>query len=243
MNGKDEFLLDGCDEQKKNSVHAVISAYRSLLTPISYVSMPITTGKLYYEVLDKMGSVLTKDQVYDQIIRPNGERGLDFAQSIEGLPTFPVVAPAIFEAKQMRWTEREYMYLWYRILEEKAREIWMSPGWQYSNGCSEEFTRAMKIQWDFVRLDPTTEDEPLPIRAYDALGNELNIYDGTKLVFEAIVDLKDRGHDCPKLIECLHELVNYAGVYYTYGKDQGWVCPHEVDYEQMAAWSEQIRSL
>jgi len=236
MNGTDELLLDDCDEQKRSSVHIVISAYRSLLTPISYVSMPITTGKLYYEVLEKIGSDISKKQIYDLVIKPNGEQGVKFAKEIK--TTYPIVAPAIFEAKQMRWTERQYMYLWYRILEEKAKEIWMSPDWQYSNGCAEEFTRSMKLQWDFVRLESRSLS---PITAFDAESNKLTIFDGAKLLYKAIKDLHQRNHICIKLVECLHELVNYAGAFYTYGINQGWECPDEVDYGQMVIWAEETK--
>lgn len=155
--GDEKDLLERIPQEKRESVAIVLSAYRSMLSPIAYVSMAITSGRRYYEVLEAKGvkslDELAKQDsnaVYRDIIQPNIAYGVDLAKAISQKTALPVIAPAIFEAKKQRWREEEYMFMWYRMLEEKAQEIYMMKGWQYSNGCSQEFVRAMEMKHGFV---------------------------------------------------------------------------------------------
>lgn len=155
--GDEKDLLERIPQEKRESVSIVLSAYRSMLSPIAYVSMAITSGRRYYDVLEAKGvkslDELAKqdpDAIYRDIIQPNIAYGVDLAKTISQKTSLPVIAPAIFEAKKQRWREEEYMFMWYRMLEEKAQEIYMMEGWQYSNGCSQEFVRAMEMKHGFV---------------------------------------------------------------------------------------------
>jgi hypothetical protein len=195
MNGTDEFLLNSSDQQKKDGINTVLSAYRSILGPVSFVSMPITGGQIYYDVLDKHDGSITKEQMIDLVIKPNCVRGVNFAKSIAPMASFPVLVPSVLEAENMRWSDSEYMYLWYHVIEEKAQEIWMSPGWEYSNGSSQEFTRAIKMR---------KSGKPIVIRDY--FGEEMRLTDGVDMLAASIGDLHTRGYDCTQLAESLREL-------------------------------------
>lgn len=153
----DKKLLKNTSKSKKDSIDTVRSAYRSMLHPVAYVSMAITTGKLYYEVLEsknvKTIDELVKkdpDSLYRDIIQPNIKHGVNLAERIAQITHLPVIAPAIFEAKKQRWHDNEYMFMWYRLLEEKVEELYLTDGWEYSNGASQEFVRAMEMQFGFV---------------------------------------------------------------------------------------------
>lgn len=155
--GDDKSLLRESTRVKKDSIDIVLSAYRSMLHPVAYVSMAITSGKLCYDVLDSRGvksldelKEVDPDAIYRDIIQPNISHGISLAERIAKKTELPVIAPAVFEAKKHRWGQKEYMFMWYRVIEEKVQEIYMMDGWEYSDGASQEFVRAMEMQFGFV---------------------------------------------------------------------------------------------
>ena len=196
MNGMYEELPNSCDEQKRQSIEAVISAYKSILTPLSHISMPISSGKRYYDVISK-NPYISQDQIYRDIIRYNAEQGIALSRAIVPKAKYPVVVPALFEAKEMRWTEEEYMYMWYNVIHEKALEIWMVPDWEYSDGCSEEFLKAIEMQ-----------EAGSSIVVFDFDGNHMDKYAGINLLYDAILDITERGFKCPKLENCHYSLID-----------------------------------
>jgi hypothetical protein len=157
VHGEDTGLLVGSSENNIESISVVLSAYRSVIHPLAYVSMPITSGKRLYDVFEQarvhsIDELKEKEpgSVYNDILKPNVMHGIDSARKIAGDISLPVIAPSIFEARKQRWGENEYMFLWYRVLEEKIQEIYMTDGWQYSNGGAQEFVRAIEMQFGFI---------------------------------------------------------------------------------------------
>src|SRR3989339_875933 len=70
-------------EERKNLIDLVLGAYLSIRHPIAYVSMPITSGKILYDVLEKKGvrnieELIKQDpnSLYNDIIKPNVEMGM-----------------------------------------------------------------------------------------------------------------------------------------------------------------------
>ena len=211
--------------ENKDNVNIVIGAYRSILHPIAYMSLPITSGKRCYEVLDKhkvksMDELIKKDKdlLYGEIIKPNIEEGLVLAERLAEKSVLPVVAPSIFEAKKQRWGQNDYMFMWFRVIEEKARKMYMKNGWEYSNGGSEEFVRAMEMQFGFI--NPSNGMEHFPkgtdlervykelrqIKVFNEDEGELRLHDGFKMIKKAVLDLKERGFSSPTLCESLEKL-------------------------------------
>ena len=202
-------------EDRKDLVDLVLGAFRSIRGPVAYVSMPITSGKLLYDVLEKKGvtslaelAQVDKPAIYDDIIKPNVDMGIAAADKIT--TTLPPLAPSVFEGKKFRWSQEEYMALWLKVIEERAREMHMTEGWEYSNGGVQEFTRAMQMyhfinysperylelsEWNRTRL---TRDMAT-IKVFDMDGERLRLVEGRELVQNAIADLHKRGFDASSL--------------------------------------------
>ncbi len=225
--GNDSWRLE--KSANSENINVVLGAYRSILHPIAYMSLPITSGKKYYEVLEKHGvkttEELDKELLYLEIIKPNIEEGLILAERLSEESILPVVAPSIFEAKKQRWGQNDYMFLWFRVIEEKARRMYMKDGWEYSNGGSEEFVRAMEMQFGFINpwngMEHFPKDTDLEkiyeelkkIKVYDERGNELRINDGFSMIKNAIIDLDKRGFKSQVLNSSLDKLYCISGYF------------------------------
>jgi len=204
----------------------VLSAYRSFRSPIAYVSMPLTTGRRLYDLLQERGLKdmrhVERSELVSQVIEPNIAEGIQFAEKLRKRE-FPPVAPAVFKARD--WSQDEYMSLWLQLITEKAREIHMSPNWGFSNGCVEEFVRAMEMQYGFINTSwgmerfPSDADKSKEylsvrqIRAYDSEERELKLDSGALIVVDAIKDLRKRGFDSTKLFAGLQKLINIGGYF------------------------------
>lgn len=198
-----EMLLD---------VGIVLKAYSSVLSDLAYVSMPITSGRILYDIFEEYGvsslqELNEKDTevLVKKVIVPNLEMGKKFAHDVETRTDLPVVAPCEFEAKKKRWAQDEYMYMWLQFIENKVVEIHMIEGWQYTNGGAEEFTRGIEMQFNFCdRRDVTI---------FDHNGNEIQITEGVKLISEAIHNINYRGFSPGELPKMVHKLTSVAGYF------------------------------
>lgn len=226
----------GCDElpaqavlEKMDGINLVLSAYRSICNRVLYASVPITTGKRFYEVLEKYGVknledllAKNKDVFFAEIIKPNIECGNDFANGLAKKLGATVIAPSVFEAKKQRWGQDEYMFLWYRFLEERVKEIHLMPFPNYSNGSAKEMVRGIEMQFGFVNpiqgmeYVPSNTDkfalfgEMRKIKIYDFEGNEVKIQDANHMLCESIKDLRGKGFDTTGLEECQNKLMSIA---------------------------------
>jgi len=263
----DEALLAKSPEEKRHSIGIVISAYRSMFTDIAYASMPITSGKLFYGVLEKYNVknqsellAVNKDALYLEIIKPNIESGIEFARELEARLEIPVLAPSVFEAKKQRWSQDEYMFLWYRVIEEMASEMHMMDGWEYSNGGTKEFYTATLMA--FGRHHPFLYGGPerfvvryLPeekrsqkqlnqmrnIKTYSQSGEEIRLEEGVDLISSAIFDLEKRGFKSDPLVDILLELLdlnNSAANYSVRGQNKNpgfhaFQKPYDCDHKKI----------
>ena len=129
---------------------------RMQLYTIAYASAPITTGQRMYEVFKSVG-VSSQDELkkkdpalfYKEVMELNIRAGEEFAQHIRLLQKSEatkqytgVICPATFFAKG--WTQEHYMSFWERIIETFVDAIHFNNGWQYSNGCVEEYLIGLK---------------------------------------------------------------------------------------------------
>ncbi len=113
------------------------------------------------------------------------------------------MVPGVFEARKQRWSQEEYMILWLRLITASVKELWLSDGWEYSNGGAIEFCRGIMIQFRFVE----TRTDRLPI--YDHNRSPVGLVEGAWKLASAIQDLRKRGFDASKL---LVELGQIAGI-------------------------------
>lgn len=201
-------LLDHSSAVQKTNIEVVESAFRSLLSSIAYVSMPISSGKILYDVLEKYGVKNTKELkaidpqiIFKEVIEPNAAIGQAFAQEVMQRAKYPVLAPAIFESKNQRWDDGEYMALWYRVIEGKAKEIHLIDNWEFSNGGVEEFVRGSEMRCGLSELENNSD-----VRVMDGRGNDISLNRGAQMIAEALINLRSRGFEAPRLEVALRKL-------------------------------------
>jgi hypothetical protein len=220
------------EHKRRGEMDLVLGAYRSIRHPVAYVSTPITTGKRLYDVLERKGvktleelALVDPESLHSEIIRPNIERGLEVADSLRTRIRLPPISPCVFDATKQKWSQRDYLLMWLRVIEEKAEEMYMTDGWEYSNGSAKEFARAMQMQFDFVNpesgMEHFSKDADLEkeyqrlrkIKAYAENGKELRIDEGFKLIADAAMDLRGRGFPYMDIFDSLQELINIVATY------------------------------
>lgn len=117
-------------------------------TKVIYISTPITNGKILLPWLSSLPDHVKSDsQTYEKlllehVIKPNIEKGQAFAARVRDLSRAPVIDPSPFMADD--WTQTDYIELWTCVIEEYASEVWFNSGWEFSNGCTQEYLAALK---------------------------------------------------------------------------------------------------
>lgn len=195
-----ENRLSNSTDEVRRTIDIVWSAYKSVLSKeghLAYVSTAISSGKLMYGILQQIGCSYDElkkhhsNVLYEQIIKPNIDQGTALARSIAGSSDEPVVSPAIFEARSQRWSQDEYMGMWLRMIEENVGRMVMSPGWEYSNGGTEEYLLAMQMAYGLrTRHGIDVEDHQ---------GNRLPLSQGMELIAKALLDLHGMGQKAPTI--------------------------------------------
>ncbi len=204
------------DAEKLANINIVLSAYGSVLAPIAYTSLPITSGRRFYEVLEKYGvnsieglAEKNPDALYIEIIKPNIAEGTEFAKTVTARTKLTVIAPCIFEAKKQRWSQDEYMYMWLNLIENRVEEMHMMHGWEYSNGGTEEFLRGMELLFGFGC-------EQRNVHVFDHTGAKLSVEHGMKLIVDAIIALHKRGFSTANLSKMADKLYCMSGFFMDY---------------------------
>jgi hypothetical protein len=224
---------DRLTQDELGNLGVVLGAYRSLRgerrSHLAYVSMPITSGKRYYEVLTEHGAKDAKelaakaggDALYRLVIKPNIDQGIAFADHLGvSRKDLLFIAPSVFEAKRWRWSQDAYMSLWYRVLGELAGAHYLMDGWEYSTGGVKEVMFTVLMQnmalWDeqmkeygmenFLADLPAerrfSEAEAMSrVRIYEADGTGIDLIEAINKIALAIQDLRGRGFPHLELVE------------------------------------------
>lgn len=126
------------------TVEIVWSAYRSIVCDrrLSYLSAPITSGKRAIEAA-------SSGKQKSEVIKENIAVGTDLARRIASRTGGPIVAPTIFDGQPQGWSQADYMAMWLRMIEENVGDVFMSPDWAFSNGCAEEYLKAVSMAMGF----------------------------------------------------------------------------------------------
>lgn len=179
-------------------VDVVTTAFRSFKAKeITYVSTPITSGGKLYEAVKKSGKPLKeftadKGRMYAEVIAPN----IALAETVgdglieNGFST-TVISPATFEAKQLGWTQDQYMALWLRVINEKVTRVAMVDGWEYSNGGIEELVEAF--------LMASGHRSRTNIDVVDERGAPITAAEAFERITEAMYDLNNTYHATPRV--------------------------------------------
>lgn len=225
------------NSQRANDINVVLSAFRSFrsISSVGYLSTPITTGVLFYEVLAKYGvktleelMAIDNSILFEEIIKPNTSSGIILGDQLAQKWHIPIIVPAVFEAKSQRWTQDDYMYVWYQVIKEMVGHTIMRDDWQYSNGGAEEFVHSVEMQFKLLLTPRISYDLPqyTPVDLFpekfvgqeiefpeetmkitDQNGSDVRVEEGFVKITEAVVDLYDRGFKAIKLMSVLMQLV------------------------------------
>lgn len=205
--------LANSTKEMKDSIEIVLSAYRSVVGDLTYVSMPITSGKKMYEILKSLGlksqdelkTKMGNDFIYEQLIKPNIKTGTRSAEEVAKVNVGPVIAPAYFEARKQRWNQDEYMAMWLAMIEEKVNRVVLLDGWEFSNGGSEEYLHSVQMQAGF------RSRTNMEIVSQDMKGVTLD--KGTTLIGAALEKLHDQGCRSETLVDVFRSLVTVEKVF------------------------------
>lgn len=156
-----------------------------------YGSSELTTGRRFYELARRHGvqstgelrQALGQDAFEEQLWNPNVEAANAFARKIRQHHQSQeiVITPAPFIAPG--WSQPEYLAFWETLLRTRLKAAWFNEGWQYSSGCTFEFSVAI--------------DAGLP--TFDAKGQPLDYETGVAMGREAVKELESKGCETDRL--------------------------------------------
>ena len=154
-----ERTIDLPPEQKLQAQFALAAFATIKARNVTYVSVPITSGPQLYSFMDQHGfktqdeAKKDRPQFLKEVIEPNMARGVAGAQRWTEKEGTAVIAPAEFDGALYRawgagvhWGPNDFMGMWVPLIDEKVTNMAMLDGWQYSNGCGEEYLQAVLMQ-------------------------------------------------------------------------------------------------
>lgn len=183
----------------------LVQAFGSVLDESSalYCSTPITTGKRFFDWLDRLGASYREiDDATDrereahvrEVIEPNVQRAREVVARLRHQANRPVIDPTAIPHIP-GWTQDEWRSFWERVIERYANAVVFVDDWQFSNGCAYEFLVAQRKE--------------IPTLAED--GRPLDLDTGISMVADAIADLQRRGAETRSLERTLIELRSLRG--------------------------------
>lgn len=172
-----------------NDIRNLASIYKTILgnRKADYLSTPITTGLDYYQLLL---SEEPSQALKAKCIQDNLERSLHARGRVQRAlpPNDLLICPSEFYSPH--WSQEEYMVFWKEVIHKYVDFVYMNDGWEYSNGCVEEFFYAsgMKIPVYNLNFQPITLEE------------------GKSMIEAAILKLEKMGHQNSPLSKLYKQL-------------------------------------
>jgi hypothetical protein len=150
-------------------IEAFVELLRGVMSNRSatYVSAPITSGRRFVEWYARRRHHRVSSEEYlrehsEQVIGPNRSSAVALVNRAREIADGPVIDPTAVTNIE-GWTQGDYRTAWARVIEEFAKAVVFSSGWEFSNGCSYEFLVATKAGIQ------TLDDSWRPIDASAAL--------------------------------------------------------------------------
>ena len=197
---REELDYDALPQERRDNIDIVRSAYASVQAPLAYLTMPVTTGRRYYEAMDRHGVRTLADleaakpgALRDEVILPNIEESVLLGRAIAARTGHVVIVPGVFEARKQRWSQAEYMVLWLRLITRDVETVHLSPHWEYSNGGAVEYARATLARHGQV----PGRDRPMAV--VDHHGDDVPLDVGVAMLMEAANELERDHHDASVL--------------------------------------------
>lgn len=184
-------------------VHNIMKTLRSFrnLRQLAYVTVPVTTGRVYYDVLREHPNI-ERGELMSRVISTNYEHGWELVEHLVQCKACPILYPADLTPLHQDWEQKHFQALWLNIIAELCTEVHLCDGWNFSSGSVEEFTHVMQLRLGlprdshivFYNTKSNEEDERERMRSiavYDHEGNPVSIEQGIALVNVAIEELND----------------------------------------------------
>jgi hypothetical protein len=133
--------------------------------PFTYLSVPLTTGRAYIELRARHAKTGANDAEEFQAERKrtvehNRRRAHEAAKRLRAKVRGMVIDPSRL-VDVPGWEQRDYHMFWITVIDRFAEEVFFLDGWQYSVGCTIEFSTAVKLGLptltiEFAALNPAT---------------------------------------------------------------------------------------
>jgi hypothetical protein len=201
-----------------HNIMRVLRAFRNL-TRLAYASVPITTGRYYYERPKNggMAGLLTMWAIKKEAIAHNYAAGFEFVRQLMSRLDCPILFPADLTTSHQEWEQEHFLALWLNVIAERCTELHMSKDWEFSNGCCMEFVHVMQLRlglphgenWTFYNMIEHEETERKRMRniaVFDHEGKPLSIEDGIRKIESSMAWIKGKRFDVETLEECLRLL-------------------------------------
>lgn len=199
-------------------IHNIMRVLRCIRNhgPLAYISIPITSGKTFYEFKKKYPEKEDSELV-QYVIQENYRMGWRMVEDVMRRRKCPVLYPADLIPIYQKWEQIHFQALWLSAIAEKCTEMHMFKDWQYSNGAAEEFTHTFQLKLGLM-LHPSTlfyntkdgeveaRNRMENIEVFNDRGKPISIYHGIELIEDAISWIKNEGFSADRLENCLKVL-------------------------------------
>jgi hypothetical protein len=212
------------DSPQSITVHNIMRVLRSMhnTQDLAYISTPITSSKAFYERLWlKLGNFpwsqetrkKVEKEIREDLMDDNYVVGYDFEQKLEKRIGYPIIFPADLIPARQEWEQVHFQALWLSIISEKATEVHMNKGWEYSNGCCEEFVHAMQLRlglpegsglffYNTKETEENNRERMRNIRTHDFQGRNISIDGGLRAMEKSSKWIKTTGSKAEKIDRC-----------------------------------------
>lgn len=204
------------------AIHNTMRTLRSVhnIGSFAYVSVPITSGKFYYEQKLQRPHQDPKE-LMRECIAYNYNTGWAFVEALKIQATRPVLYPADLVPARQKWTDAHFQALWLSIIGEMVTEVHMTEGWSFSNGGCEEFVHTLQLKLGipghktipFLNTKEREEQGRARMRKimiYDHRGDPITLEQGRFEITSARDWIKSRGFATDRLDNCL-QLLDWTG--------------------------------
>ena len=149
------------DNLNKTKIYSQINKVAAQLECIidgpiaNYVSIPISSGKRFVTWYKKTGKDLLqlgddiyRTELYNCVIKQNTSAAITKIRAIRDKIDGVLIDPTKLEF--LEWEQDEYRYYWGKVIEKYVKRAIFFDGWEFSNGCSFEFLKAMQLNLECV---------------------------------------------------------------------------------------------
>jgi hypothetical protein len=150
-------------QERSEVLLSVVQRCADAQHPFAYLSVPLTTGRAYIELRartartgeDHAGEFQTERK---RTVEQNRKRAHEAAKRLRANVHGMVIDPSRM-IDVPGWEQRDYHAFWINVIDRFAEEVFFLDGWQYSVGCTIEFSTAVKLglptlTTEFTTLDP-----------------------------------------------------------------------------------------